>query len=260
MSDPKKKGGTLPRSIYKVDEKESPFIITEAFRNLMTNVGFAIPKKEEGKGKVVCVSSSIASEGKTTVSVNLALTCAGSGAKTVLVDCDLRKPHVRAYFDIGEKEGIISYLSGQATLEEVTVKDVVPGLDVIAGKQSAPNPIVLLNDESFGKMIEKLESEYDYVIVDTSPVGIVSDATIIGQKTDGVILVTRQMYSNHRALREVLRQFDFAGCRVLGFVLNDFSVSRGKYYGSKYGYKYGYSKYGYPKYGAETAAQTEKKE
>lgn len=232
----------LDQKRYVIDEKTSPFMVTEAFHQLMTNVSFVIPKKEDGTGKVVCITSSMPTEGKSTVSVNLALTIARSGVKTVLLDCDLRKPCVKRFFNIKEKDskGIVSYLSGQAELKEVLVKDEASGLDILPCIDVAPNPIFLLNHSMFAELLKQLADEYDYIIVDTPPIGIVSDATIIGKNCDGVVCVVRQMYSDHKIVKENLKQLEFAGCRFLGFVLNGFTVSKKKYYySSDKGYKYG---------------------
>lgn len=238
-----KKNKNTERKILKVDEKNSPFVLTESFRKLMTNIGFAIPGKEDGKGKVFCISSSVQAEGKSTVSVNLALTGARSGAKTVLVDCDLRKPTLHRYFNTSAK-GLVEYLSGKAQMEEIVARDEETGLYVIQAGHTPPNPLVLFNDASFAALLEKLSSEYEYVLIDTPPLGLVADASIIGQKTDGVVLVARHMYSNHRDIKGVIGQLGFAKCNILGFVLNDFALSRDGY-GGKYG-RYGkYGKYGY---------------
>jgi capsular exopolysaccharide synthesis family protein len=237
---------TVHRTAYLIDEKKTPFMVMEAFRNLLSNILFSIPKKEEGKGKVICVTSTIANEGKTTIATNLAAICANSGKKTVLVDCDLRKPRIKNFFK-ADKPGIVSYLSGQADLDSVIEKNVEDKLDVIIGRKSASNPIILLNDPAFDALIAELETRYEYIILDTPPVGVVTDATLIGPKADGVVIVTRQMYSNHRLLRETLQQLEFAGCCILGFVLNATSLTQ---YGGKsnYDYKYGYKGYGYGYY------------
>lgn len=251
----KKKNNEIERIIHIVDEKNSPFVLTESFRKIVTNIGFAIPHKKEGKGKVFCVTSPVAGEGKTTVSVNLALTCARSGAKTVLVDCDLRKPSVNRYFPKCDKRGVVAYLSGQVELENTISKEVEPGLDIIVTRQSPPNPMTLLNSEGFDKMIDELSSKYEFVIIDTPPLGLVSDSSIIGKKADGVVIVTRQMYSNHRVIKDIVSQLEFAKCNILGFILNDFSISRNGYYGGKYG-RYGkYGKYGKYSYKYENKSE-----
>ena len=232
LGNKNKESENLDQKVYVIDEKNSPFMVTEAFRQLMTNVSFVIPKKEDGTGKVVCITSSMPTEGKSTISVNLALTIARSGVKTVLLDCDLRKPNVKRFFNIKEKDskGIVSYLSGQAELKEVLVKDEASGLDILPCIDVAPNPIFLLNHAMFAELVKRLAAEYDYVIVDTPPIGIVSDATIIGKECDGVVCVVRQMHSDHKVIKETLKQLEFAGCRFLGFVMNGFTASRKYYY------------------------------
>lgn len=227
---------------YVIDPEKTPFYVTEAFRNLLANVGFAIPKKDDAKGKVICVSSSVPQEGKSTISVNLALTCAMAGYKTALVDCDMRKPSIRKLLGLHHKECVMAYLSGQCAFDDVIVKNYAENLDILPCSRPAPNPVVLLNNDAFGALIDRLAGEYDYVIIDTPPVSMVSDAVIIGQKTDGVLLVTRQKISDHRVLNKVINQLKFAGCHILGFVWNGFAVNSVKSY--KYGYKYGYKENG----------------
>lgn len=234
-----RKSNEPTRRVFMLDEN-SPFFITESFRNLMTNISFAVPKKEERKAKTFCVSSSLQGEGKTTVAVNLALTCARTHAKTVLVDCDMRKPRVKDFFKTN-KRGIVAYLSGQVNLEDIIVKDVEKNLDVVACLQTAPNPLTLINTEAFEAFLKMLENQYDYVIIDTPPVNIVADVSLIVPKTDGVVLVVRQMYSNHKTLKDAVGKFNFSGGRILGFVLNDYEVSKSKRYGGKYDYAYGYN-------------------
>jgi capsular exopolysaccharide synthesis family protein len=242
----KKNNGVIERKVFLVNEETTPFAITEAFRKAIANIGFAIPKKEDGIGKVFCVTSSLAGEGKTTLAVNMAITAAKSGAKTILIDCDMRNPSVRKYFPKCNTRGIVDYLSGKNKLEDVICKNIEENLDLVVARQSPPNPIVLINSETFDNMILELSKQYEYVIVDTPPVGLVSDASIIGKKLDGVVVVTRHEYSNHKVLKKVLEQLKFAQCNILGFILNDFAFSLGGYYGGKYGKKgyYGY-KYGY---------------
>lgn len=239
-----KKKKETERKIHIVDEKKSPFVVTESFRKLATNIGFAIPKKEDGKGKIFCVTSSVSGEGKTTVAVNLALTFARSGARTAIVDCDLRNPSVRLYFSKCRKRGVASYLAGECSLNDIIEEDVEENLSVLIARQSPPNPLALINSGWFGKMLDELSARYEVVVIDTPPLGIVPDSSLIGKQTDGVIIVTRQMYSNHKNIQVIVDQLDFAQCNVLGFILNGYSLSQSEGYG-RYG-KYGkYGKYGY---------------
>lgn len=235
----KKEYGRVIRLLDK-DEKKTPFALTEAFRKIVTNIGFAIPKKDGGRGKVFCITSSIQGEGKTTVSSNIALSAARSGAKTILIDCDLRKPALKHYFKTSKK-GITGYLSGQVELEDIIAHEIEPKLDIIVTKQTSPNPLVLLQSETFDQLIDKLSLNYDYVIIDTPPLGLCTDSLIIGKKTDGIVLVTRQKCSNHKMIKHLVDQIKFAECQILGFVLNDVSVASTSYYGRKYSeYNYSY--------------------
>ena len=240
-----KKRVTPPgNKVYIIDDAKSPFVVTEAFRKIATNIGFAIPKKEDNRAKVFCITSAVAGEGKTTISVNLALSMVRSGLRVALVDCDLRNPSIkRSLVHSQLRKGVESYLSGQASLEEIIYRDK-SGLDVVAALLPAPNPMSLLHSEAFDHLIGQLSYLYEMVIVDTPPLGIVSDASIIGPRTDGVVIVTRQLYSDHKLLKSVVGQLEFAKCNILGFILNGFALPKegfGKY--GKYG-KYGKSGYG----------------
>ncbi len=217
-----------------------PFALVESFRNLSTNIGFSVPKKGDGRGRVICISSAIPGEGKTTVSVNLAISCSGAGERVALVDCDLRKPSIHRFFNCEGTSTLVDYLSGEANMEKIVAKQVSPNLDVICGRKPAPNPLLLIKNERFQSLITALEKEYDYVLIDTPPLGLVSDALEVAKSTDGIILVTRQMVSKTPVIRQTVSDIEFSGVDFLGFVLNDY---RGKndsngYYGKyKYGYK-----------------------
>jgi len=225
------------RREYLINAEGTPFMVTEAFRRLYANIGFAIPRKEE-RGKIFCISSAIPGEGKSTVAANLAISSASVGVKTVLIDCDMRKPHVKGFFGLSGL-GIVDYLSGVAELDSVLVKGVLANLDVIPCMKTAPNPIALLTDGAFGELIEKLTEEYGAVIIDSPPISVVADVCFIGGKTDGVVLVVRQMHSDHKTIRQSLNALKMSGCNLLGFALNGFSVSKF----NRYGYYRKYDKY-----------------
>lgn len=225
---------------YLISKKDVPFVVTESFRRIVANIGFGIPKKE-GKGKIFCVSSAVPGEGKSTVTVNLAISSAAAGTKTVLVDCDMRKPHVSRFFNL-KGRGLVDYLSGTAKYEDILVKDVQPNLDVIPCFKTSPNPMALLTDAAFSELLDKLVVEYETVIIDTPPVTVVADACFIGPKTDGVVMVVRQMESDHKTLQQALGALQMSNCNVIGFALNAFLISKSGRYGS---YRYRYDKYGY---------------
>ncbi len=238
---PTKKNNFPATKDFLVDEK-SPFLITEAFRQLMSNISFAVPKKEAGLGKLICISSALSHEGKTTTSSNIAITFSTAGYKTVLVDCDMRKPKIRKMFNLPKGKGLVDYLSGHCEFKDILHKEVRSNLDVIPTFKTAPNPNALFNSEEFTKLFDELAKTYDYVIVDTPPISVVSDGVIVGKHCDGVILVTRPYYSDHKTIQIAINNIEFAEVNFLGFVVNDLMVDSGKkkgYY-KKY-YKYGYS-------------------
>ncbi len=222
-------------------DENSPFILTESMRHLMSSISFAVPKKEKG-GKVICISSAIAGEGKTTISTNLAITFANAGYRTVLVDCDMRKPRIKNMFKLPKAKGLVDYLSGQVSFESIVQKEVKPNLDIVPTYKTAPNPTALFNSDEFDNMMETLANSYEYVIVDTPPLNVVSDGILVATRTDGIVLITRPYFSDHKNIQNALNSIAFAEIDFLGFVANNIELKKPgkKNYYSKY-YKYGYS-------------------
>ncbi len=236
----KKRKATPVNENFLVDEN-SPFLVTEAFRQMMSNISFAVPKKAEGEGKIICISSALAHEGKTTISANIALTFANAGFKTILIDCDMRKPRVRKIFRLEKRKGLVDYLSGQCGFDEILQKGVRPNLDIVATYKTAPNPNALFNSEEFSKLFADLAKEYEYVIVDTPPITVVSDGVVVATKSDGIILVTRPYFSDHKSIQSAINSIAFAEAEFLGFVVNDLAFESGKkkgYYNKYYRYEY----------------------
>ena len=236
-----KKGNELVLQKDFIVDENSPFLVTEAFRQMMSNISFAVPKKENGQGKIICISSALANEGKTTISSNVAVTFANSGYKTVLVDCDMRKPKIRKLFNLHGKKGLVDYLSGQCEFNEILTKGVKENLDIVPTYKTAPNPNALFNSNEFARLFDDLSKEYEYVIVDTPPITIVSDGIVVSTKSDGVILVTRPFYSDHRSIQSAINSITFAEAEFLGFVVNDLNFESGKkkgYYKKYYKYEY----------------------
>lgn len=219
-------------------QEDSPFSLTEAYRNIMTNISFAIPKKDEGKGKIICITSSVSDEGKTTIASNLALTFANAGKRVLLIDCDLRKHNVSRVFRIKAEYGLADLLSGQAELPQVLFSSFVPNLDILCSSKSAPNPIVLFSSQNFDQLLNDFVNRYDYIIMDTPPLGVVSDSLTLAAKSDGVVIIVRHLLS-HKLLQETISSLEFAECTILGVVLKDFLLTKH----SGYYYKYYYNNY-----------------
>lgn len=219
------------------------FDVRESYREMRTNVMFSLA----GEGaKVVAVTSSIASEGKSTTNFNLAITFAEMGAKAIVVDCDMRRPNVGRLVGLHKKKGLSNYLINDAKLDEVIYKTNYDNLNVLLAGNIPPNPTELLASERMTKLVELLKERYDYIFLDTPPVTVVTDAAVISKMTDGMIIVTRQYISEKPLLKDAIDKLKFVDAKLLGIVLNGVSRGDGGYGGYKYKYyKRGYYKRGY---------------
>lgn len=229
------------RMQYLLDKK-TPFAITEAFRNLKAALSVSVPKRDGGV--VIMATSAYPQDGKTTVTVNLALMFAISNAKVIIVDADIRKGRVAKYFQEKNVPGLSDYLSGQNTLDEVIRETSADkNLSYISCGTHSPKPYELLESETMKNLIEELRTRYDYVIIDTPPVLLLSDALAIAPVIDGTVLVCRHQVSYISDIARALNTLSFAKANVLGVVVNDFKLpptkSRGNY-DSYYYYSYAY--------------------
>ena len=223
---------------------ELPYAVEEAMNRLRVNIKFC------GKNtKKILLTSCVPNEGKTTVSTYLWKMLAEAGFPTVLVDVDLRKSVMmkRLQADYKEEKGLNHYLSGMAELNEVIYKTNIPNGYLVPCTQLLNNPSSLLEDARFKELLDTLAEKFRFVIVDTPPLGSVSDGTLIGSMCDGAILVVRAGETSKSMIRQSINEIEQSGCKLLGTGLNraDVSGRAGRYgrYG-KYGYGYGYG-YGY---------------
>lgn len=198
----------------------------EAFRTIKTNIKYSSADKHK---KVLLVTSTEAGEGKSTISSNLALSLSQDNKKVIIIDGDLRKQSVHKQFRISGSVGLTELLIGEEALEKIKHK-INPYLDAIASGHIPPNPAELLASEEMEKVIEKLREEYDYVIIDTNPIGLVADAQILSSKVDGVILVARYEKTKKENLLSCKKMIDQVGGNTIGVVLNGIDEKRGKYY------------------------------
>ena len=231
------------RTEYLLNDK-TPFDVTEAFRNLKAALSVSVPKKDGGVA--IMTTSAYPEDGKTTVTVNLALMFALSDAKVLLIDADIRKGRVAKYFKRKSTPGLSDYLSGQNTLDEVVHHSHInENLSYITCGTHSPKPYELLESEEMKNLIEELRTQYDYIIIDTPPVLLISDALALTGITDGTVLVCRHQVSYVSDIARALNSLSFAKANVLGVVVNDYKASANtKHYG---GYKkyYYYSSYSY---------------
>jgi len=234
--------GELPRI-----EKGEPDIVrlndlspmAEAFRILITNMNFMLPKKETGK--IVFVTSTVKGEGKTFTSVNLALTVAAPNKKTILIGSDIRNPQLQRYNEARKGvKGLTEYLySTQTSVDEITyVSSFNPNLDVIFSGAIPPNPTELLTNGRFETLLKELSEKYQYIIVDTAPLMLVTDTFLISEFADVTLYVTRSGYTEKSLVEFINSNVLQEKIKNVGLVLND--VDKDHFgYGNKYGYGYG---------------------
>ncbi|MCR5837541.1 MAG: polysaccharide biosynthesis tyrosine autokinase [Lachnospiraceae bacterium] len=207
----------------------------EAYKSLRTNVQFC-----GNDIKVVAITSSIPNEGKSMVSFNLAASMSESGNRVLFVDSDLRKSVLMGRYKINNSiKGLTQYLSGVEEMSGVIYNTNFENLDVVLSGPVPPNPSELLGNESFEKLIEYGRENYDYIIVDTPPIGRVIDAAIVARQCDGIIFLISQGSISYKFAQKQVAQLKKTGCKLLGVILNKVDEEgKGKYY-SKYEYKYG---------------------
>lgn len=223
---------------------QSRFFVKEAYKALRTNLIFSLT---ETGGKVILVTSACAAEGKSTSCLNVAITFADMGAKVCLVDCDLRKPSIARMCEEKGTPGISNVLVNLNKLSDVIRKSKFSNLDVIYSGEIPPNPAELLASARMDDVLKELAEQYDYVFIDTPPVNLATDASVLAVKANGVLMVVRQGQTTKDELGEAVQQLEFVKARILGMLLNDTKVTankRGKYVRKNYYYQ-NYYGYGY---------------
>lgn len=229
--------------------------LSESFRSIRTNLRyFSI---ESGRS-VIAVTSTISSEGKTFISINLAAITATLGKKVLLVGLDLRRPRIHEVLGIDNKEGLSTYLSGNCEYEDVIKETSIKNLWYASSGPVPPNPAELIEDEKMDAFIEKAKKEFDYLIIDTPPIAVVSDTLLIARFTDINLFVIRQRYSSKNTLDLIQELYKEERLKRMAIVINDISLNGYYGFGIKYGYYkgYGYSygknyygQYSYSRYG-----------
>ncbi|MXP20256.1 polysaccharide biosynthesis tyrosine autokinase [Gordonia sp. HNM0687] len=200
-----------------VDFISSPSVATEGYRRLRTNLAFAMV---DDPAHVVLVTSANAGEGKSTTALNLAASLVEGGNRVVLVDADLRKPSQASRLGLSSAIGLTTYLSNPSALSDLLQPTEIAGLEILAAGPSAPNPSELLGSARTGQLLRNLADSHDYVIVDSSPVIPVTDAAVVSQFVDGVILVANCDSTEWSEVSQVVKVLGHARASILGIVLN----------------------------------------
>ena len=221
----------------------------EMLRAIRTRIEFVLRRKEK---MVICVTSTESGDGKTFLSTNLAALYAMTGKKTLLVDLDLRKPNIHTKLGLENGVGVSNYLIGDCTEEEVYIRDTPFGFDFVRAGTIPPNPGELVHSDKLAETIERARENYDYIIIDTSPIGLVPDAYAIIEKSDMCLFVIRCMQTNKSFCKQTLEQMSevVEAPEKIQIILSDIPTEGRHSYGSGYGYGYGgYGGYGYGHFG-----------
>jgi capsular exopolysaccharide synthesis family protein len=208
---------------------------TEAYNILRSNIQFC-----GSDIKIIGLTSCTPNEGKSSVSLSLAVSLAEAGKKVIFVDGDLRKSVMVGRYKINKViKGLTHYLSGINSDEEIIYQTNIDNLYMIFSGPVPPNPSELLSENVFALLIKKLSQSYDYIIIDTPPLGSVIDSAVIAKVCDGMIFVIEADTISYKFAQTVKKQLDKADCKILGAVLNKVNISKNPYYGKYYGKYYG---------------------
>lgn len=215
----------------------SPFSVQEAYKSLRTNVAFSIAG---GDSKCIGITSPNRGDGKSSVSVNLAISFAQIGKKVALVDCDMRLPTVAHKLGIKRSPGLSDYLVGEKSINECIFNVSKYGFAVVPAGNIPPDPTTLLESKEMRELLAVLRNYYDYIIVDLPPVLPVPDAMILSNYLDGYLIVVKNGSAEFKNVSDTLKQLQFADSKIIGFVYNGKSLpSR---HSKRYGYNYSYYK------------------
>ena len=230
--------------IGRILSENTNFETSENYKTLRTSIMFSMPKLDGGK--VIGVTSAIPGEGKSTTVVNLGIAFAQMGAKVIVLDCDLRKPKVHRYLQIELGEGMTNAICGFVTLDDVIRKDVQPGLDCVTAGEIPPNAAEVLSSQAFSDIIDDLKTKYDYILIDTPPVTVVTDAAVISKRCTAMVLIVKNDYTTYDMVDEMVKRLNKVQAKIIGFIVTNSDSKRSRYgsYVKRYKYKYGY-KYGY---------------
>ena len=213
-----------------IPEKDTKF--DESIKTLRTNIQFS-----GADIRTVMITSSEPDEGKSEIAFHTAMAFAGLGKKVLLIDGDIHKSVLTTRYHLErEVDGLSQYLTGQKKAEDVIYPSNIDNFDILFSGPYAPNPAELFESDLMKQLLDRAEREYDYIFVDTPPVGALIEGAIIAKYCDGVILVIRSGMVSYKKVQQVKKQIEKSGCRILGAVLNMVNSSKsGYYYNSYYG-------------------------
>ena len=240
------------RGIFFVTDERPE--ITEAFRTLRTNLAFL---REKHDGKTLLFTSSIPAEGKSTVASNYAASLAIAGRKTLIIDCDIRRPRAHESFGIKIEKGLECALTHDEPVKDLIMKDVLPNLDLLPTKNMKNNVTELFLRDKMKEILDSLRDKYDTIILDTPPLAVASDAAILSKAVDGVVVVVGYDQVAEREMKFTKEMLDNADANIYGFIVNGVD-KHGMSYGN-YGYYTNYYSYYEEYYNDENGTKKKRK-
>lgn len=246
----KKNKNAHNNSFSKEDQKkmlcaDSPFVVKEAYNSIRTNLLFTTQGE---KCPIFVITSPTANNGKSINTINLAISFAQMGKRTLLIDSDMRNPTLHRLFSIPVKDGLSEILAGLT--DNITVsKTDIDNLSILTAGKIPPNPAELLSSERMDKLLSFVKQHYDCVFIDTPPVNLVTDPTSFASKATGYIIIVKSATTDTQEVKLAVSSLENVGANIVGFVLNDVTAASKRYYTYyrrydhkyKYGYNYKYS-------------------
>ncbi len=231
----------------RIIDAAAPFEYEEAYKDLRTNFNFAA---FNGEKKKIVITSTLQDEGKSSVAVNLAVSLAQNGSRVLLIDADMRNPSLHRYLNIQKEHnvGLSTLLNGNFRVGDCLMHTKY-GIDIIPGGSVPPNPAELIGCAAMKNLLQVAEENYDYVICDAPPVGVITDAAVLSPLCDGALFVIRQGMANRNQVSGALRKLEAVNAKVLGTVLNQYDI------GQDMARSYKHSTYRYGRYYVKKAGK-----
>lgn len=235
----KKKSGSQYETSYRKyenDDRSSSFRAKESYKMLRTNIRFLMVGEKHPR---LVFTSGISGEGKSTTIINTAISLREAGYRVILIDCDLRCPVLHKMANLQIVPGLTNLLSGAASVDEVIRPTRYAGLDMVTSGAIPPNPTELLGSKAMADFLDEISERYDYILFDTPPINVVSDALVLSSLVTGYFFLVRENVTDKKELLKSIEAIRLVNAKLLGIVMNDVKGEkqrrRGKYY-SKYRY------------------------
>lgn len=210
---------------------KTPFTIVEAYKSIRVRL---LADLSAINGNCFVVTSPFAADGKSTTAINLAITFSHLNKKILLIDADSRRSSIHKKLKMENDLGCMDILTGSAKFEDI-IKPYNSYLDILTAGSTVANPSELFSSPEFSELLKEVKEKYEYVIIDTPPVNLVSDTLVIAQQTDGVVIIAKAKHTTYKAFKTTAESIKALDIRILGTIINGIDNGKNKYYKSKYG-------------------------